>query len=140
MKVEKNMFVLCENVLLDVSKKVTLVNIYDIIFSDTIPALHPKLTFVANLTVNDPEKDIKTIKFALNIKTPSGKELSPKPLNIESSVDGSKQRQNIGIVMEINGVVFPEWGVYNTSLSMNGKPFSILKFEVGKRMKPTHAD
>ncbi|MBU3979091.1 hypothetical protein KKF69_03240 [Patescibacteria group bacterium] len=140
MTLEKNLFVLCENIILDTNRKVTLVNIYDIIYAQSLPAFHGKLAFAANIKIQNPTEAEKKFKIELSIKSPSKKEMLTNPIALERNIDITKKIQNIGIAIDVNGVMLSEYGTYEVNLRINDTNISPLYFEVTKPPKAIKAD
>lgn len=128
MKIEKSYFVLCENHVIDEKKRVSLINIYDVIFSSKVPALHPRLLYVASISISKLTERLDS-KFLLTLKMPNGEEL----ISVESDVI---KIDNIGSLRTVNGIFdlkmvpLSEYGVYEAYLSFDGKKIAEHRFEL----------
>lgn len=119
MQIEKNYLILCENVVRDLSGKLTLINIYDIVYAPTVPALHGNIYLVANFHLTGVTKEDKDLIIKLSFKSPSGKELIPSDQELQIKVDPSRKTQTVGLINLIQRVVFEEFGIYALQLSRN---------------------
>lgn len=140
MVIEKNLFVLCENTILDNNGKLTVVNIYDMIYADTVPAVHGRLYFVANIKLQDLSKEDSKVAVKLYIKSPSNIDMLPQAPTLEIQPDLSKKIQNIGIRLEVNGVVFSEFGTYEAIFKIGDKTLPSLFFEFAQTPKGKKVD
>lgn len=132
MKVTKNYFILAENAFFGPDKKVTIVNIYDIIYAERLPALHGKLTFASNFTFEKPNKTDKEIEVSFSVKSPSGKEMLNPTEKMKQSINTDLETQNVSIIFNVDGVIVSEYGVYHAELMINSKKEAELKIHVKK--------
>jgi len=133
MKIIKNFFILCENTILDNEKRISLINIYDIIYAAKLPAMHGKLVLAGNMTLQDPTAKDKEIEFSLSIKSPSGKEMIKSASKLRREIDISLSEQAIGLIFTVNGVIFEEFGRYSATLSKDSKEIMSLSFSVKEK-------
>ncbi len=130
MKLEKNYLLLCENFVLDDKQRASLINLYDIIWAQNIPALHSKLLYVANVKVSDSGSQ-KKLLMVLELKSPSGKTIFTANAN-EARITQNTKTQFVGGAFEIGMVPFQEYGAYRAILKVEGKEIADHIFELKK--------
>ncbi len=134
MKIEKNFFLICENAILDEKGLVSLIKIFDTIHAKKLPGIRPQLTFVANLSVQELSKKEEKITMSIKLISPSGKEM--KFLDVTRKIKRKKQQsQNEGLIMDVSGIQFLEFGQYKALLNVNGKALAGLSFYLEKRAR-----
>jgi len=137
MKISKNFFLLCENTILDKSNRLTIVNLYNIVNSEKLPGVPVQFTLVANLKIEAEKKNKKLpnkINVSLIIKSPSEKKIFEFPEQFRE-IDQKKREQDIGVVMNIQGLALPEFGKYKVNLLVDDKKVASLPFEFRKKVK-----
>lgn len=134
MKIEKNFFLICENAILDEKGLISLIKIFDTIHAEKLPAIRPQLTFVANLIVQELSKKDENITMSIKLISPSGKAVKFPDVTRKIKRKGQKT-QNEGLIMDISGIRFLEFGQYKALLSVNGKQLSGLSFYLEKLTK-----
>lgn len=130
MKIVKNFFITCENVIIDEKNRVSLINLYDFIFAQKLPAYHGRLYFVGNVKVIKPTDKINKFSIKITINTPSGKPVIINQPVQNINVNTSWEEQNIGSVFAIDGIVFNEFGDYKASLLINEEEVAHLNIKV----------
>lgn|GEM_PF-3220810 len=130
MKPDIDFFILCENVITDEFKKISIINIYDAIYATELPAVHQNLHFIARMTFKAPMQDKLSVDYYLSIKGPNGLErlVDPVPFNNELF----KGQKNLIINIHIPAAIFDEFGSYTAALVMNKKEVAKKEFEVKK--------
>ncbi len=133
MTIERNFFIMCENIILGDQGKISFINLYDRIFAEKVPAFHSKLSFALNLNLRDVKKTDKTIAVELQIESPSGKSVLRTPLVIQQPINTELSDQNVGFAMEVNGFAISEFGIYKAKVLANGINIPPLLISVEKR-------
>jgi len=129
MNIKKNFLLVCENALLDNNNKLSLIGIFSAINTSKVPAMHPNLFVVANLSIEEIKK-VTNIKLSVEIFSPSGKQIIQKPPVIERPLEVKDSTQNVGCIFEIRNILFPEFGLYDVNLVINDKKFETFTLEV----------
>lgn len=130
MEIEKNYFLICENAILDLHSKLTVINIFEILNTKSLPVTIGRFFMVLNLTVKNPLKSDSKLTLAIGIKSPSGKNIDIKLGTIEKEIDISNNHQNIGFLVDVNNFVFNEFGIYKFIATINQKNVAFLNLEV----------
>lgn len=131
MKYSKNFALMCENISLDASQKITLVNVFDRFHFTELPAFHPRVYFVANIRVSDIEETSTSLNAALTILDPHG-EVVVDPIIIEVSIRSGISEQNIGVVFELRNFKLPEAGNYTVQIMYNTEEVAVIAFDVSR--------
>jgi len=131
MEIEKNFFLLCENAILDDQKRLTLVNLFEVLNTNSVPVMHPQFYLVANLFIKKSYKN-KTLKVSFSIISPSGKEVLTNPPVISKPVFKGK---NEGFIVRLNRLLFSEFGKHSVKLLINRHEFASMPLTVRKVLK-----
>lgn len=140
MKITKNFFLLCENTVLGQNNKLTIVNLYDALFAESVPIMPQNFTLVANLNLQEVKKTDKLINLGISIISPSGEDILKRKFRQKREIDPTKKNQKVGIVINLLGIPFPEYGSYLIKLLANRKEVSSLVFSVNKPPKSNAAN
>lgn len=131
MKIQKNYFLLCENAIVGERGKLSLINIYELIYAEKLPASHGKLILVSSFTLDIENSAEDKVIVSLDVISPSKKSMLEKEILVEKKLDEATKKQTIGDVLEVNGVVFSEYGQYECVLKVNSYTYSLF-FDVKK--------
>ena len=117
MKIAKNYFVICENVLTDDKGRISLINIYDVIYSRGFPAVHSSgFKVAANFDVVGVDKKLEQpVKFSLS--DPDGQTVVESAAHI--SLPASK-KQKRGILLGGSPIALTKAGTYVARLELVG--------------------
>lgn len=134
MKIEKNFFLLCENAIIDKENRATIVNLYDVINTQNLPAAVPQVTLVANFKlIKTKKEELKAkISVSVSIVSPSGKIIFNSPKQ-EREIEKNKDIQILGLFINIQGVILSEFGIYSVKLSADNNEIAQLSFEVKRK-------
>lgn len=130
MKVERDLFLCAENVVLDGRNRVSIINIFDKVLTPGVPALMGRLMFFARCYVYNTSPSDTEIKVLIELTAPSGDKIGlPEPVSavVKPSEEGP---QTIGTVVEVPNIVFGEFGTYIADYSVNGEKVSSTSLEV----------
>jgi uncharacterized protein YegP (UPF0339 family) len=119
MLVEKNYLLVCENFIADQRNRNSLINCYDTMFFDKLPAHWPLLKVVGNVKISGNTGKAKQLKIALTIMGPKKEEvfrLEPQLVPINAHMT----EQNLNIVFDVEGLQFKDYGKYTIQLKANG--------------------
>jgi hypothetical protein len=120
MVVKKDYVLLCENLLVDDTGKVTIVNAFDTIYVDQVPTIQPALFFVAQVIVEQSEKkDEGTTNFVLKVVGPSKKEILSNTMEVKINSELPLQKNVIGV--QLGAMPLEEFGTYQFILSFDSK-------------------
>jgi len=132
MQIQKNFFLICENVIMDDKKRVSLINLYDFIIAPQLPAYHGRLFFAINITVSGANQKENKLAMKLLIKSPSGQDIIKNPPVQIREVRPIQESQKVGIIFGVDGVVFNEYGNYIAIVYINDKEEASLNIQVIK--------
>ena len=135
MDIKKNILLVCENAILDESKRLSLINTFDVLYAPSIPVRHDKFFVVGNFRIEKATVKDKNLELSVTITSPSGKELIQKPPVITRPVDHAGSVQNIGGIFEMRGVIFPEFGDYKINFFVNKNLMDYFCLSVKKQIK-----
>lgn len=130
MTIEKNFFVLCESFIVDERQRVSLINMYDILWAENFPATHPILKYVGNVQVKN-SGETRYIVFDLTVVGPNNKEIFATKSN-PVPIRPNTKSQSVGVVFDLQMVQFPKEGAYNARLIDKGKLIAEHTLEVRK--------
>lgn len=130
MKFEKNYLVICENFIKDANNKVTLVNLFDVIYVDKLPAIHSSFFLVGNFRVFDMRKTDKELKLKFSILDPKGNNILSEAPDMRIELKHDQEQQPFGITNQINNLVFSAPGEYKFVLSANDEELGNVKLSV----------
>jgi hypothetical protein len=132
MNIEKNFFVICENAVLDKdSGTISLIKIFETLNTLRVPVPNHRFFLVANFIITNPTSEERSLDFQLSVISPSGNNLiSNNPLTLVKPIDITLPTQNIGIMIQMTGLTFPEIGIYKFNLSTNGNQIASLNLEI----------
>lgn len=118
---------LCDHAFQDVGRKTCVIGIFDRIFSVNVPAQHHHAAFVFKVTGDALEE----LVFKLEIVRPSGGTLGGFGGKIKLPPTGTSD-----VIMNLQGLPLPDWGVYTFSLHFNDEPVKNVGLTVSKRSAP----
>ena len=119
MKTERNFLVLCENFIVDEKGRASLINLYDIVFSESFPALHPTLKYVFNVRIFDSGNN-KSLTFSFLLEDKSGKKLF-EVKDSSAPVHPKMKIQNVGGVIDVINTQFDKPQQYVAKLIIDEK-------------------
>jgi len=131
MEIEKIFFLFCENAILDDKKRLTLVNLFEVLNTNSVPVMLPQFYLVTNLFIKESFEN-KTLKVSFSITSPSGKEVLTNPPAITKPVSKGK---NEGFIVKLNRLLFPEFGKYSVKLLINKSEFASMPLTIRKVSK-----
>lgn len=127
-------FLLCENTVNDTAGRITLVNIYDIVYAAELPVTQATFSLAFRIKPDLTKLKSSENKFRIEIISPSGKKLIDVEGAPQSDLDPKTLKEYIASQLQLNGIVFPEWGEYVAKLYLDNKllgkrPFTVSEFE-----------
>jgi hypothetical protein len=126
-----NYFLLCENFILDIGKRGTIVNIFDQVLASELPAT--ALRFMFALSINMEEKDIEGASPSLRIEI-IHVESEGLVAKIQSSSLEMTSQGNLLAPLDLSGgITFNSWGDHVANLYVNDKIAAEYKFGVVKQ-------
>lgn len=132
MKFQVEFFLLCENVIIDQKNKASIINLYDRIFAEKLPAQHPRFVFFTSILFSNQTENSQKAIVTLSVKTPSGVESvmvkTPAQFDIPHHTNSGK----IGTILEIPNPILTEYGEYTAEILVNGKVLKSKVFDVVK--------
>ena len=134
MLIEKNYFLLCDNFFVDDKQKPSIVGIYDNIWGPQFPVMHAVMKYAASVKVLSSASS-KKIKVRLKLESDSGNVVFESPVQ-EPEIMPKQDAQDIGVVFEVQNVVFPEEGSYTATLTVNGDVIAAHVVQVRKVPQP----
>jgi hypothetical protein len=133
MPIQIDYFILAENIIIDSRFRLSIINTYDSINAERLPAVHSNLNFAARFL---PGEDIKAgakLKVQLSIKSPSGKEKIPSSNELEVGIDDPTQPATVNI--QIPSIVLDEYGLYAATLRVSNRPIAKRTFNVTRGLQ-----
>lgn len=112
--VKLNFLHICDNVIISNDGKVSLINIFNMIFSKTFPAVHPKFTIFCNMIGDDSsvgEHDIKISIFD------SSKILTTE---VSGKIDVKGPSYEANFIANFLNILFPREDNYLIEVKING--------------------
>ncbi len=105
----------------DDNGKLNLLGAFDTIFTPTLPAVHPQCTVALRVTFVSGDEGNRKIK--LNFVNADGKSIMP-PIEIPVAVTFPEDAHFLtrNFVVNIQGLKFPEIGVYSVDIRLDDKP------------------
>jgi len=119
---------LCDSAFLSIDRKVNIIGVFETINAANFPVSHPKFVLVGSMV---PSK--KDFKMAVEIVKEDGKSILNQAQEREVKLPDSADNKNFNFIVEIVNTVFPEMGVYNVNLLIDGKAVSSQKLTVAKQ-------
>lgn len=110
--------------------KLNILGIFKSINTRKLPAIHPQLSIVTNISVEkgvEYEEVIKLIRKEDNKEINSDKQLK---FNFSAPLDGDEKVVEIAFVGQLNGISFEEAGKYVFNIFLNGVLIGEIPFEV----------
>ncbi|HEX9059510.1 MAG TPA: hypothetical protein VF941_04965 [Clostridia bacterium] len=120
----------CEALNFDVAGNLNVLGIFDSIHGETFPYLFPRMVNVNRIEFHRSE--IGKHKFRANIVNDDGK-LIANPVEGEINIDD--RQTNVNIILEFNGLVFPEPGTYALDLTIDNQHVTTNNIYVRKQSK-----
>jgi hypothetical protein len=118
----------------DDNGKLNLLGAFDTIFAPQLPAVHPQCTVALRVTFMSGDEGDRKLK--LNFVNADGKSIMP-PIEIPVAVvfpdDAHFVTRNF--IVNIQGLKFPEAGVYSVDVRFNDKPHAAIPLWV-KNLPP----
>ena len=114
---------LCNEVVEDArTHNKSVFSIFNGIGAAQVPTMYPRLSILASVTNAEPDSAVKVA-----IILPSGAEM----ISADGKTLGEDKNSVTDFPIELQGVVFPEAGIYSLTLSVNGdliaqRPFSVF--------------
>jgi len=131
MILKKDYVLLCENLIIDQTGKVTIVNAFDTIYTESLPAIHAALYFVAQIIVEGSEKkDEDSTSFDLKVLSPSKNAILSNTMKLK--INSALPTQKIILAAQLNGMPIEELGTYQFILTHNSKMVVQRSLEVVK--------
>lgn len=117
---------ICEDVRLEVNDKVSLMGLFDAIYAERFPAIHPRLAIVAGWT-----GAIGEFKSEILFASPDGSEVLPLGTVNFKLLDETKTHRHVAISFNLN---LKTPGVYQARILLDGTlmrtiPLNVLRFE-----------
>lgn len=105
----------------DASRKLNLMGIFDTVQAKQFPALHPRMFFVFRLMVEHDDGGEKG-KLTVVMRDDDHQELQrlEAQFQVHAVPPGEFGVQNL--IMELNGLVFPQAGRYHVAVKVDGQP------------------
>jgi hypothetical protein len=125
MTIEKNFFVLVESFIIDERQRVSLINMYDIVWAEEFPYTHPLLKYIGN------SGEQRYIVFDLVILGPNNKEHFKITAN-PAPISPNTKQQNVGVVFDVQMLALPREGSYRAQLQNKGKIIAEHTLEIRK--------
>lgn len=113
---------LCDSAFLSIDRKVNIIGVFETINAASFPVNHPKFVLVGSMV---PTK--KKFKMAVEIVKEAGKSIMNQAQEREVTLPEGADNKNFNFIVEIVNTVFPEMGVYNVNLLIDGKIVSSQK-------------
>jgi len=136
MIIKKNFLLVCENAILDESKRLSLINTFDILFAPNVPVRNDKFFVIGNFRIEKATGIDKNLEFSVTITSPTGKEIIVNPPVITKPFNHGDLPQNVGGIFEMRGVIFSEFGEYKINFFVNKKLMDYFCLDVKQQNKP----
>lgn len=105
----------CDRAFFSETKKLSVIEVFDIVTSPRLPALHPGFSLVLNIS-GEIEEETRVV-----INAPSGEEIYSLPIEKDAFPEG---KSNNTVVINIVNFMFPEEGNYRVFLKAGTKTVS----------------
>ena len=128
----KNYIVLADYAALGNDGKLQISGIFEVIYAQSLPAMHQKLFLVGNF--ESKNKDLNEAVVEVDILNESGKsiaELKLPNLNVDLSRSIGKKK-TFNILYEINNIKFSEYGLHKFVIRINNEEAGSFEFYVDK--------
>lgn len=119
---------LCDSAFLSIDRKVNIIGVFETINASNFPVNHPKFVLVGSMV---PSK--KEFKMAVEIGKTDGKSILNQAQEREVKLPEGADNKNFNFIVEIVNTVFPEMGVYNVNLLIDGKVVSSQKLTLAQQ-------
>ena len=114
--------ILCDYAFLDAGGKMCIIGIFERIYAQTVPAIHPQAVIVAKLRGAPGEE----VQLRVEIRRPNGLSLMRLDGTAKMSVEGGA-----GIQLRLAGLNLPDMGTYECSVYIENEKSYVLPFQVG---------
>lgn len=123
METKLNFAIICEHAFIDQGNRLTIIQTFNRIKAKNFPAIHPKITVVANYLSEKKDPDI-SLHHLVSILSPDGEKITELPI----------ERQGIDLetqfISYFSGVPFKKVGKYKIRIELNKKFQKELPLEV----------
>lgn len=109
-----NFAIICDNAFIDKEGRLTVVQTFNIIKSQSFPAIHPRLTVVTNYS-SDNDDPTQELEHLVRILDPDGKEIS----NLVIKREGVKKETQF--ISYFSGLPFEKPGIYKVEILLNNE-------------------
>ncbi len=133
-----NYFVIAEDVIKAEDGSITIVRIYNRLFTEKLPYEHPPLALAMGFIPDDGVVENDKVKFKLTMTAPSGviaAEMEGVAKRVIPKGDDGQEHEIASFVDLGKDLRLPELGVYTFNLSCGDKKIAENKFELVKKEK-----
>lgn len=111
---------LCDHAFLSIDRKVNIIGVFETINAGSFPVTHNKFVLVGSIL---PSKD--KFKMAVDIVSEKTKiSVLRQKQERDISLPAENQGKNFNFIIEILNTEFPEKGIYNVEIIIDGKTIS----------------
>ena len=111
----------CDSAFLSATGSLNIIGIFEGIFTPGLPAIHPKMTVVANV-----EGQVGQHDFEILMKDPS----SVKLISIKGKFNLNSLKRRFGIISDFNNINLTSQGKYRIELLVDSKLLGEVNFDV----------
>ncbi len=119
---------LCDSAFLSIDRKVNIIGVFETINASSFPVNHSKFVLVGSIIPSKNE-----FKMAVEIAKAEGKSILNQAQEREVKLPESSETKNFNFIVEIVNTVFPEIGIYNVNLLIDGKVVSSQKLTLAQQ-------
>ena len=128
-KLRLNFLFLCDHILIEENKKISVIGIFNIINLKEVPGTYVKFVLVGNFSILD--KKVKDLNVKVNLVDPNGKPVAlPVPLIKLPAAPKGKKLKDVNFYLEFNNLKFESEGEYKFEMLVNKEFLGTYKFQV----------